>query len=152
MDKALTRIGPGLAALAVVAAGSVLAAPAATAAQGEQQLTCDGQDIVVRVPDNNSSEHGGWSAAQVVDGGSGTLIPTSFSGSAYDLTVDQELFSFSQTSGGGRGHGQQQTVTCTQVQTDSLRNMLEPGDELPPGTSLTDQVAFTLTVTAIWQQ
>jgi hypothetical protein len=152
MDKALTRIAPGLAALAVVAAGSVLAAPAATAAQGEQPLTCDGQDVVVRVADNNSSEHGGWSAAQVVEGGTGTLIPTSFSGSAYDLTLEQELFSFSQSSGGGHGHGQQQTVTCTQSQTDSLGNMLEPGDELPPGASLTDQVTFTLTVTAIWQK
>ena len=43
-------------------------------------------------------------------------------------------------------------MTCTQSQTDSLGNMLEPGDELPPGASLTDQVTFTLTVTAVWQK
>lgn len=147
----ITRIGPGLAALAVVGAGSVLAAPAATAAQGLQPLSCDGQDIVVRVADNNSSDHGGWSAAQVVDGGSGHLIPTSFDFSAYDDTLGQEIFSADQPKGGGHAQGNQGTVTCTQVEMLTLADLLEPGDEIPPGGALDDEVTFTLTVTAVWK-
>jgi hypothetical protein len=151
MKNLITRIGPGLATLALVGAGSVLAAPAATAAQGLQPLTCDGQDIVVRVPDNHSSDRGGWSAAQVVEGGSGTLLPTSFGFSAYDDTIGQEIFSAVQPQGGGNAHNSQDTVTCTQVSTATLGDLLEPGDEIPPGGSVTDQVTFSLTVTAVWQ-
>jgi hypothetical protein len=151
MSRRVNRIGTGLAAIAVAAAGSVLVAPAATAAQSDQPLTCDGQDIVVRTADNNSSDHGGWSAARIVEGGSGTLIPTFFAGEAYDVTTDQSIFEFSQVSGGGHGHNQQATITCTQVTTGTLGAMLEPGDELPPGTALDDTVTFTLTVTAVRQ-
>jgi hypothetical protein len=151
MSRRVNRIGTGLAAIAVAAAGSVLVAPAATAAQGDQPLTCDGQDIVVRTGDNNSSDQGGWSAAQIVQGWSGTLIPTLFQFSATDVTTGQPIFSGSQVSGGGHGHGNQATITCTQVTTGTLGDMLEPGDEVPPGTSLDDQVTFTLTVTAIHQ-
>jgi hypothetical protein len=151
MSRRVSRIGTGLAALAVTVGGSAFVAPAAHAAQGEQPLTCDGQDIVVRTGDNNSSDRGGWSAAQIVQGGTGTLIPTSFEFSAYDLTKDLSIFSGSQVSGGGHGHGTQATVTCTQVTTATLGDMLEPGDQLPPGTELTDEVSFTLTVTAIHQ-
>jgi hypothetical protein len=151
MSRTFTRLGPRLAAIGVAAAGSVLVMPAAHAAQGMQPLTCDGQDIVVRVADNHSSDHGGWSAAQVVAGGTGTLIPTSFVFSAYDETIGQEIFSAVQPSGGGHAHNQQQLVTCTQVSTSSLGDLLEPGDEVPPGASVTDEVTFTLTVTAVWQ-
>ena len=151
MRKTITRIGPAMAAIAVAAAGAVLVAPAANAAQGLQPLTCDGHDIVVRTPDNNSSDHGGWSSARIVEGGSGTLVPTSFAGGAYDNDADMQLFSFSQVSGGGHGHNQQATITCTQTTTATLRDLLEPGDEVPPGASLDDEVTFTLTVTAIQQ-
>lgn len=151
MHNVTTRLGPGLAALAVVAAGSLLAAPAATAAQGDQPLTCDGQDIVVRTGDNHSSDRGGWGAAQIVEGWSGTLIPTSFEFSAYDDTLDQPIFSGTEVGGGGHAHGQQVTVTCTQESTATLGDLLEPGDEVPPGASLSDQVTFTLTVTAVHQ-
>jgi hypothetical protein len=149
--NSITRIGSGLAALAVVAGGSVLAAPTASAAAGEQAFSCDGQQIVLRVSDNHSSEHGGWGAAQIVEGGTGTLIPTSFAGSAFDVTLDQELFGFSEVVAGGHAHGNQATITCTQVITGSLEDLLEPGDEVPPGVSLSDEVTFTLTVIAIRQ-
>lgn len=149
MNKPVSRIAPGVAAFAVVAAGSVLAAPAASAAQGEQSFSCGGQEIVLRVADNHSSDHGGWGAARVVAGGSGTLIPTSFAISAYDDTLGQELFSFNQPVGGGHAHGQQQTISCSEVETASLADLLEPGDEVPPGVSLTDQVTTTFTVTAV---
>jgi hypothetical protein len=151
MNRLIRRFGPGAAALALAGAGTLLAAPAATAAASEQPLTCDGHDIVVRTADNNSSDRGGWSAAQIVQGGSGTLVPVSFSGGAYDNTLDQSIFEFSQVSGGGHGHANQQTITCTQVSTATLGDMLEPGDEVPPGASLSDSVTFTLTVTAIVQ-
>jgi hypothetical protein len=151
MNRLIRRFGPGVAALALAGAGTVLAAPAATAAQSDQPLTCDGQDIVVRTADNNSSDRGGWSAAQIVEGGSGTLVPTSFEFSAYDDTLDQSIFSGTQVSGGGHGHGNQETVTCTQVTTASLGDLLEPGDEVPPGASLSDEVTISLTVTAIVQ-
>jgi len=151
MTRRSNRIGTAVAAFAVAAAGSVLAAPAATAAQGEQPLTCDGHDIVVLTGNNNSSDRGGWGAAQIVQGWTGTLIPTSFGFSAYDVTQDLPIFSGSQVSGGGHGHGNQATVTCTQVTTGTLGDMLEPGDQLPPGTDAGDTVTFTLTVTAIHQ-
>lgn len=151
MRKTITRIGPALAAIGVAAAAAVLVAPAANAAQGTQPLTCDGHDIVVRTPDNNSSDQGGWSSARIVEGGSGTLVPTSFSIGAYDVTQDQLIFSFDQVGGGGHAHNQQSTITCTQTTTATLRDLLEPGDEVPSWASLDDEVTFTLTVTAIQQ-
>jgi hypothetical protein len=151
MKKVITRVGTGLAALAVATAGSVLVAPAATASQSEQALTCDGQEIVVRTTDNDSNEHGGWSAARIVEGGSGTLIPTYFAGAVYDDTLGQEIFEFSEVAGGDHAHSNQATVTCTQVTTSSLGDLFEPGAPLPPGASLSDQVTFTLTVTAVHQ-
>lgn len=148
MKTIVTRTWPALAALAVATAGSVLAAPAAHAAQSEQPLTCSGQDIVVRTPDNHSSGRGGWSAAKIVDGGSGTLIPTSFEFSVYDDSLGQLIFSDSLLSGGGHGHANQETFTCTQSATGTLGDVLEPGDEVPPGASLEDQVTLTFTVSA----
>jgi hypothetical protein len=151
VNHTITKIAPGLAAIAVVAAGSLLAAPTATAAQGEQPLTCNGQDVVVRTGDNHSSDRGGWGAAQIVEGWSGILIPTSFAFSAYDNTLGQPIFSATEPAGGGHAHGQQETVTCTQETTTSLGDLLEPGDEVPPGAALTDEVTFTLTVVAVHQ-
>jgi hypothetical protein len=150
MNKA-TRVGTGLAAIAVAVAGSLLVAPAAQAAQSTQPLTCDGHDIVVRTADNNSSDHGGWSSAKIVEGGSGTLVPTYFAGGAYDNDAGMQLFEFSQVAGGGHAHNQQATITCTQEMTGTLGSMLEPGDEVPEWASLDDSVTFTLTVTAIQQ-
>ena len=152
MRIGITRIGPGVAALALVGAGVVAAAPAATAAQGLQPLTCDGQDILVRVPDNDSNDNGGWNAATVVEGGTGTLVPVTFDISVYDVTLAREIFSAVQVSGGGHAHGNQATVTCSQMSTATLADMLEPGDEVPPGASLDDEVSFSLTVTAVWHR
>jgi hypothetical protein len=142
----------GLAALATCAAAALLVAPVANAAPAEQVLTCDGgQQLVIRANDDHSSGMGGWSAVQVVGGGSGTLIPTSFSGSAYDETTAQMIFQFSQAKGAGNANHNQPTVTCTQSTTAALGDLLEPGDELAPGTSLTDQVTMTFTATAVHQ-
>lgn len=142
----------GMAGLAGIAGALLIGSPAAQAAPSTQQLTCAGQQLTVRTNNNNSSEMGGWSAAQVVSGGSGTLIPTTFDFSAYDVTVQQSIFEGLSVKGAGNANHNQPTVTCTQIETATLADLLEPGDQLPPGASLSDQVTVTLTATAVWQR
>lgn len=132
----------------VVLAGAVGATPAG-AAQSTQQLQCGGTTLTIRVNNNNSSDNGGWSVGQIVNGGSGHLIPTSFSFSAFDLTVNTPLFGATSSKGHGNANQNQQAVTCSQTQIETLADLLQPGDQLPPGTALTDQVRFTITVTAV---
>lgn len=151
MSKKAFRTVVGAAILGGCAIGAVIAAPSASAAQSTQPFTCDGQQLVIRTNDNHSSDMGGWAAAKIVSGGSGTLIPTSFSGSAYDITAGQPLFAFSSAKGAGNANNNQPTVTCTQTMTGTLADLLQPGDQLPPGTSLTDQVTTTFTATAVHQ-
>ncbi|MDT4912636.1 MAG: hypothetical protein QOC66_1764 [Pseudonocardiales bacterium] len=142
------RVGAAVAGLALVGGAAVAAAPA-SAAQTMQPLRCDGQQLTVRVNDNHSSDHGGWGAAIVVSGGSGHLIPTSFSGSLYDVTTETTIFTFSQVKGGGHANRHQPTVTCADSETLTLGEFAEPGDTLPPGTSTDDVVVFTISVTAV---
>ncbi len=133
--------------LAAGAGVAVLAVPA-HAAQTTETVTCDGQDITVRV-NINKSPSGGWGAAQIVSGGTGHLVPTSFSGSLYDETTGQTLFTFNQVKADGNANHNQPTITCTQSETGTLGDSLEPGDTPPPGTSASDEVTFNLTVTAV---
>lgn len=137
---------------ALLAAGALIPT-AANAAQGTQPLACsDGSVLTVRVPDNHSSDMGGWSVGQVVDGGTGTghLISVSFDFSAYDDTTKKSLFTGTQLKGGGNAnHQQTATVTCSSSDTGTLGDMLDPGENPPPETSASDTVTFTLTVTAI---
>jgi hypothetical protein len=135
-----------------IAAGAGLAGLAgpAHAAQTTLSITCDGQPLTVRVNTNNSSEHGGWGVGQIVAGGTGHLVPTEISGSLFDNVIHQTLFTFDQAKGGGNANHNQPTVTCTTSDdTGTLGDFLNPGDTLPPGTSLTDSVTFTLTVIAV---
>jgi hypothetical protein len=147
-----TRSTAAVAALAIAAGAGLagLAGPA-HAAQSTMPLTCDGQQLTVRVNTNHSSEHGGWGVGQVVAGGTGHLVPTAFSGSLVDNApnVNRTLFTFAQAKGGGNANHNQPAVTCTQSETGVLGDFLNPGDTPPPGTSLTDPVTFTLTVTAV---
>jgi len=132
------------------AAGLVLgitSGSAAAAAPSLQTLTCDGQQLTLRTTNNNSSEHGGWSAAQIVAGGTGHLVPIEFSGAAVDVTVGQTIFSFEQVKGNSAAAGQQ-TITCTQTEVGTLADFVDPSQPLPPGTALTDEVSFTLTAIA----
>ena len=96
-----------------------------------------------------SQQPGGWGVGQVVAGGTGHLVPTAFSGSLVDNAVNQTLFTFDQVKGGGNANHNQPTITCTQSETGVLGDFLNPGDTLPPGTSPTDSVTFTLTVIAV---
>lgn len=145
-----TRSAMAVAAV-TIAAGAGLAGLAgpAHAAQTTMPLTCAGQPLTVRVNTNHSSEHGGWGVGQVVAGGTGHLVPTAFSGSLVDNAINQTLFTFAQAKGGGNANHNQQTITCTQSETGVLGDFLNPGDTPPPGTSVSDPVTFTLTVTAV---
>jgi hypothetical protein len=135
------------AAAAAVVSGAV--APPAWAAQSNQDIVCNGMAVTIRANNNNSSDHGGWSAVQIVSGGRGHLIPTAFSGSAFDVTTNQVIFTFDQVKGGGHANQKQSTVTCTQEMSGTLADLLDPGESPPPGTSLTDQVTFTFTARVI---
>jgi hypothetical protein len=139
-------------AAVTIAAGAGLAGLAgpAHAAQSTMPITCGGQQLTVRVNTNHSSEHGGWGVGQIVAGGTGHLVPTAFSGALVDNAINQTLFTFAQAKGGGNANHNQPTVTCTTSDdTGTLGDFLNPGDTLPPGTSLTDSVTFTLTVIAV---
>jgi hypothetical protein len=132
----------------MLALSGMVAGPA-LAAQQPQPLQCDGHQITVRVNQNNSKENGGWGAAVVIDGGSGVLVPTSFSGSLYDETTRQVIFSFEQMKGNGNGNHNQQTISCSDTTVATLGDFLEPGDQVPPGTSVDDVVDFSIAVTAV---
>jgi hypothetical protein len=113
---------------AVLAAGLALGtAAAAHAAQQYVPLMCDnGDSITVRTPTNNADQS--WSVGQIVAGGSGHLIPLSFSFAFVPAQGDP--FSWSATKGGGHAGPKDQPVTCTST-------MFDNGD------------TFTLTVTAV---
>jgi len=146
-----TRSAIAVAAV-TIAAGAGLAGLAgpAHAAQSTLPISCNnGEQLTVRVNTNHSSEHGGWGVGQIVAGGTGHLVPTAFSGSLVDNAINQTLFTFAQAKGGGNANHNQPTVTCTQSETGVLGDFLNPGDTPPPGTSVSDPVTFTLTVTAV---
>ena len=147
-----TSVSIGITVVAGMAGALLLGATSAqAAAPSTQQLTCDGQVLTLRTNNNNSSDMGGWSVAQVVSGGTGHLIPVVFDFSAYDNTIDQSIFDGRQVKGTGNAQHNRPTVTCTQMQTATLADLLEPGDPIPPGASPTDEVTFTIEAVAVWQ-
>jgi hypothetical protein len=127
----------------------VLNAVPATAAQNVQTLTCDGDQIQIRSNTNNSSDHGGWAVAQVVDSPGGHLIPTQFAFSLTDDTVDPTtpLFSGTQVKGLGNAKPHSSTVNCTQSQTGTW-DELQLGTP-PPGVNPADTFTITFTATAV---
>jgi hypothetical protein len=145
-------IGAGALMVGVAAAPLALTAVPANAAQSTQTITCQGQELTIRSNSNNSKQNGGWESVQILSGGSGHLTPTSFSGAATDTTVNQVIFQFSSTKGNGNANHNKQTVTCTQVEVGTLGDFLDPGEQPPPGTSVTDQVVFNFTATAVHKQ
>lgn len=148
--RSRTRTTAALAAVTLAAGAGVAAlAGPAHAAQTTLPITCDGQQLAVRVNTSHSSANGGWAVAQIVDGGTGHLVPTAFSNSLHDDTTNQTLFTFDRAKGGGNANHNQPTVTCTLSETGTLGDFLNPGDTPPPGTSVSDSVTFTLSVTAI---
>jgi hypothetical protein len=147
--RSRTRSIAALAAVIVAAgAGVAVSGGSAYAAQSTETVKCGGEKLVVRVPINKSPS-GGWGAAHIVSGGTGHLNPIRFTGSLHDDTVNVTLFSFDQVKAGGKANHNQQTITCTQSETGTLGDSLEPGETPPPGTSATDKVTFNLEVTAV---
>lgn len=136
------------------AAATAFAAPASASIQ-TQQFTCDGgQVITVAVADNHSSDMGGWGVGTIVDGGSGRLIPTSFSMGAYDVTQGQDLFAADgPQKGGGNANHMQSQVTCTQSTSGTLADLLAeqgpPPFPLPEWAKDSDTIVVTFTVTAV---
>jgi len=148
--RSRTRTTAALAAVTLAAGAGVAAlAGPAHAAQTTLPITCDGQQLAVRVNTSHSSANGGWAVAQIVDGGTGHLVPAAFSNSLHDDTANQTLFTVDRAKGGGNANHNQPTVTCTLSETGTLGDFLNPGDTPPPGTSVSDSVTFTLSVTAI---
>ena len=148
--RSRTRTTAALAAVALAAGAGVAAlAGPAHAAQTTLPITCDGQQLAVRVNTSHGSANGGWAVAQIADGGTGHLVPAAFSNSLHDDTANQTLVTFDRAKGGGNADHNQPAVTCTLSQTGTLGDFLNPGDTPPPGTSVSDAVTFTLSVTAI---
>jgi hypothetical protein len=138
--------GAGITAV-TVAAGFAAAAPA-SAAQQVQQAPCSGLGtITIRTPSDNSSDNGGFSAGQIIGGGSGHLIPTSFDFTATDGRTGATLFTGTQLKGGGHANANQPTTTCTITQTASANEAF--GGQLPPGVNGDDLITFTILVTAV---
>ena len=106
-----TRTTAAFAAVTLAAGAGVAAlAGPAHAAQTTLPITCDGQQLAVRVNTSHSSANGGWAVAQIVDGGTGHLVPTAFSNSLRDETTNQTLFTFDRAKGGGNANHNQPTV------------------------------------------
>jgi hypothetical protein len=148
------RLGIPYPAAITVGGGIVGLAGRADAAQTTLPLTCDGQQLTVRVNSSNSGPNGGWSVGQIVDGGTGHGIPTKISGTIVDNKDSdnpQTLFTFEQVKGRGNANHNQPTIMCTTSQSGALGELIDPGTPLPPGISLDDPATFTITVTVVRQ-
>ena len=154
MHSRTKSIGALAAITITVGAGIVGLAGRAEAAQMTLPLTCDGQQLTVRVNTSNAGPNGGWSVGQIVDGGTGHGIPTKISGTIVDNKDSDNpltLFTFERVKGGGHANQNQPKVTCSTSETGALGKFIEPGTPLPRGISLSDPATFTLTVTVVRQ-
>lgn len=136
--------------MAYITAGSARAAPtyepnAAGLGLAPQQMTCEGQVLTIVAP-STPGETQSWSVGQIVQGGTGHLIPTSFTFSATlaqysDGSGDTvTLFGGSTSEGGGHANARQQSITCTA--SDVMPETLAPavndpmsgidGSQIPP--------------------
>jgi hypothetical protein len=131
---------------------SVLMAAPAHGAQQQIPITCGNTPLVISVNTNHSNMNGGWGAAQVVSGGSGHGIPTSFTFSAFDNTVQRALpFGGSSVKGNGNANQNQTATTCQITQTRTLAQIVGPGFTPPLPFQLTDSVTVTNVVTVVVQ-
>jgi hypothetical protein len=141
-----------VAAAAGVAAGAALAAsPAYAANTSVEYFDCGGTPTPLVVHETHSENT--WGTGKLVDG-SGTLIPTSFTQSAYDETYGAYLFEpMGIAKGGGHGNHQQDVITCTESFTATLAELLAqegaPPSGLPDWAQPSDLVTLTFTVTAV---
>lgn len=151
ISRAVALVG---AAGVLAASGAMVAAPAFAATETLVVTCSDGSTLTILVHDNHASQHGGWGVGAVVDGGSGKIIPTSFSTAAYDDTAGQYLFQSETTAkGGGQGNHNQAQVSCTQSMSDTIDNLIAqegpPNGGLPDWAKGSDTVTMTFTVTGV---
>jgi hypothetical protein len=139
--------------LSVGAAAALFASNAALATKGQDFVTCDnGKSYAITVTNQPNDNSVGWGVGRIGKGDH--LIPTSFTGTVYDSTIDQTLSTFTQAKGHGNGQHNQPQLTCqTPTETMTLEEFLG-GAPLPPdwaqlGAQLTDEVTVTFTVTAV---
>ena len=153
--RSRTKSIAALAAITItVGAGIAGLAGRADAAQIPLPLSCDGQQLTVRVNTSNAGPNGGWSVGQIVDGGTGHGIPTKISGTIVDNKEADNpltLFTFEQVKGRGNANHNQPTVNCTMSQSDELWKFIDPGTPLPPGVSVNDPATLTITVAVVRQ-
>jgi hypothetical protein len=119
----------------------------ALAAQSSDQIDCDGHTLTIRANGSSSSDQGGWSSVQVLEGSNGHLTPLEFSGTAYDSTIDEQIWEFSAAKGGGHA-SHKGSQTCTTTYYGTLGDFWEDG-ELPEGAALTDDITFTFTAVVV---
>ena len=140
-----------------VGLGTVGAASSpALAAQEQQTGTCGSMSVTITAPNQNSSEHGGWSVGRIVDGNGAHLIPTSFSMAVTDTVSGvTTVIPFGAKGGGNANHNQTQ-VTCSFPDTDPADAGLTVGDvegftgmELPGNPE--DPVTLAFQVSAVPQ-
>jgi hypothetical protein len=139
--------------VAAVAAAGLFATGAGISARGQDFVSCDNrQSYPVTVTTVSNDNAVAWGVGTIAGGEH--LIPTSFSGTLYDTTIQQALDTFSQAKGNGNGQHNQQQLTCqTPTESGTLEDFLG-GEPLPPeweqlGAQLSDEVTFTLTVSAV---
>lgn len=129
--------------VAVVAVGAGSAAP-----KQPQAFSCNGLGDIQLLTAPAYGADQSWGTAQIV--GTGHLIPVSFEFSGYDTDANVLIFDSGPiVKGGGNANHNQQTTSCSQSQTGPLADFLEPGDQPPPGTDLSDMVTVTFSATAI---
>lgn len=142
------RKSASIAGMLAGAAGAVLLAAPAHAAQSTQTIYCGGTSYTIRTNNNNSSDMGGWGVGQVV-GSPGTHgIPTSFSGIAVITDTDQVLGQFSSVKGQGNANQNQAQTTCQQSFSGSAADVFGPG-QTPPGLDPNTPVTMTITITVV---
>jgi hypothetical protein len=147
------RRAAGVAVAAGVAGlGAFAASPAYAANTHVEYFDCGGTATALVVHDTHSETS--WGTGKIIDGGSGTLIPTSFTQSAYDDTYGDYLFApMGVAKGGGDGNHQQDAITCTQSFSATLGDLLAqdgaPPFGLPEWAQPSDLVTLTFTVTAV---
>ncbi len=94
-----------------------------------------------------------WGTGKVVEGGTGRLIPVSFTQSANDETRGGHLFDpMVFAMGGGNGNHGQDQITCTQSFQATVCDLLRggaPPAPLPDSAQDTDVVTVTFTVSAV---
>ncbi len=129
--------------MTAVAISSTLVAPA-SASPYTAELQCDGVDLTYR-----SQPSDNWGTAQIVDGGTGHLTPTAYRFDLYDSAVGAVIFHSSFVKGTGHANNQRITTDCTKTFDLTLNDFSYLFDEIPPGTTLDDEVTLTFTVTEV---